>query len=524
MVDSNSKRSSSIRNSTDLSKYNVVPGKPFPPTPPNRDDYYCTFAHDDSERPINWPMWRRVVVKALASVCITFVVWGSAAIGPGLTKVSEEFHVGVTVAILCVSVYVFGFAAGPVFWGPSSEMFGRKLPLVVGMFGYMVFAFGCATAKDFQTLVLCRFFMGTFGCSTLVVGPSISADLFTVTQRGKAVSGVIFCLVAGPMVAPPVNAFTVNSYLGWRWSMYICGIMGALGTSLLVFLLEETYPQLVLKKRAQTIRRETGNWAVSAPIEDMELDTKEIMHRTVLKPMRLLLVEPVLLLLSLYTGFIYGVLYLCLEAVPYIFEVHYHFKGSIAYLPYFGMFIGAGVVVTVNLLFFDPMTATLIRKSGMDEYPEARVPLMMMCGIVFPMGIFLMCWSGAYHAHWIVPTIGAGLIGFGLIGIFQAILVYIIDAYIPVAASAIAANTFLRSAMGGAFPIFALQMFRNLGTQWAGTLLGCLAAVAAPAPFIFFFYGPQIRSRSKYALGDETDKEDLREESLVDPASDYHKV
>jgi len=41
--------------------------------------------------------------------------------------------------------------------------------------------------------------------------------------------------------------------------------------------------------------------------------------------------------------------------------------------------------------------------------------------------------------------------------------------------------------------------FDNLGIQWAGTLLGCLAAVMIPIPFIFYYYGPKIRARSKFA-------------------------
>jgi hypothetical protein len=67
------------------------------------------------------------------------------------------------------------------------------------------------------------------------------------------------------------------------------------------------------------------------------------------------------------------------------------------------------------------------------------------------------------------------------------------------AASAIAANTLLRSIAGAGFPLFAVQMFNNLGIQWAGTLLGCLAAVMIPIPVIFYLYGSRIRARSKFA-------------------------
>jgi DHA1 family multidrug resistance protein-like MFS transporter len=83
--------------------------------------------------------------------------------------------------------------------------------------------------------------------------------------------------------------------------------------------------------------------------------------------------------------------------------------------------------------------------------------------------------------------------------IFLQALNYLVDAYLMFAASAIAGNTFLRSLAGGCFPLFARQMFDGMGIQWASTLLGCVALVLVPIPFIFYFYGGRIRSRSQYA-------------------------
>lgn len=511
-----------------LNEYVVVPGEPFPPTPGPQDKYLVTFAEDDPERPMNWPMWQRIMYKAIATMNITVVTWGSSAISPGISEICEEFHVGQVTGALTVSLYVAGFATGPIFWGPSSEMLGRHVPLVIGVFGFCCFGFACATCKDFQTLMLGRFFMGTFGVSTISVGPAISADVFTTSQRGKAISYVILAIICGPVIAPVVSGYIANSYLHWRWTMYITSIMGCLALVIQLLLFKETYPQTCLRNRAVQIRAATGNWAVSAPIETMELDTKNILHRTILKPFRMLLVEPILLLMSLYHGFIYGILYLCLTAVPIVFQEQYGWKGGNVYLPYLGMFIGCVILVVVNLLVFDKMTERELKRNHGDVAPETRLPLMMMSGVAFAMGIFLTFWSGAYPqlpgkpggAHWIAPTIGLALIGFGLIGIFQAILIYIIDTYLLVAASAIAANTFVRSGMAAAFPLFAAAMFHNLGVQWAGTLLGCLAAVLAPVPFFFYFYGKKIRAKSMYAVGDDNlDLEDLELEIRADPAT-----
>jgi DHA1 family multidrug resistance protein-like MFS transporter len=67
------------------------------------------------------------------------------------------------------------------------------------------------------------------------------------------------------------------------------------------------------------------------------------------------------------------------------------------------------------------------------------------------------------------------------------------------AASVIAANTILRSFVAGAFPLFTQQMFNNLGIQWAGTLLACLATIMIPIPIGFYIYGSKLRKRSVYS-------------------------
>lgn len=235
-----------------LGKYTVVPGKPTPPIPGPQEDYLVTFAEDDPERPFSWPMWRRVLAKGCATINIAIVAWGSSAISPGLTSdngVEHHFHLGGVPATLAITLYVLGFSLGPSVWGPASEMFGRQPPLIVGMFGFVVFGFASATAKDTQTLMISRFFMGAFGTAVIVVGPAISADVFNTSQRGKAISYVILVLNCGPMVAPAVNGYIAFD-LGWRWTMYISSFMGCLGLAIQILIGQETYPQAQLKYRA----------------------------------------------------------------------------------------------------------------------------------------------------------------------------------------------------------------------------------------------------------------------------------
>lgn len=75
---------------------------------------------------------------------------------------------------------------------------------------------------------------------------------------------------------------------------------------------------------------------------------------------------------------------------------------------------------------------------------------------------------------------------------------YVVDAYLPVAASALASINIFRNLAGAAFPLFATQMYEQLNPRWASTLLGLVAAVMAPIPIVLVKYGPRLRKNSKY--------------------------
>lgn len=127
--------------------------------------------------------------------------------------------------------------------------------------------------------------------------------------------------------------------------------------------------------------------------------------------------------------------------------------------------------------------------------------------------------------HWAVPAVSGIFTGFGLMSIFLQALNYLVDAYLMFAASAIAGNTFMRSLAGAGFPLFARQMFEGMGIQWASTLLGCIAVVLAPIPFVFYIYGGKIRARSAYAptfaapAMDESSEESTAEKDNADSAA-----
>ncbi|CZT41529.1 probable fluconazole resistance protein [Rhynchosporium secalis] len=475
-------------------------GKPYPPLLPAREEYVVEFdGPDDPLHAQNWPMKKKVLTAVMLGYTTLVSAFTSSIFSTATRTVAEQYHVSTEVGLLGLSLYVLGFALGPVFWAPLSELKGRRLPLVIAMFGFSIFQVAVAAGKDLQTILLCRFWGGIFGACPLAVVAAVFSDMFDNRTRGLAITLFSMTVFTGPLLAPFIGGFIVDSHLGWRWTEWLVAIMGFVAFFLDLFFLEETYPPVLLIQKAAELRRRTKNWGIHAKQEEIEIDFRELLTKNFSRPMRLLVTEPIVLLLSIYMAFIYGLLYLFLTAYPIVFQQIHGMSAGIGGLPYFGMIAGmiiAGIYVALTQPSYNKK---LLANNGVP-IPEWRLPPVIFGGLSFAGGLFWFGWSGYKESiHWIVPTLSGLLTGFGLLAIFLQSLNYLVDAYLMFAASAIAANTFLRSLAGAGFPLFSQYMFKALKVNWTGTLLGCVALLLVPIPVIFYKYGAKIRQRSTFA-------------------------
>lgn len=210
------------------------------------------------------------------------------------------------------------------------------------------------------------------------------------------------------------------------------------------------------------------------------------------------------------------------QAIPVIFIRTRHFSISNDGLIFIGIGIGSVLAAVVNLWFLRPYPRLLKQWYGFPP-PEERLYSAMLGGPVLVVGIFWLGWSGNYESvPWWIPGLSTILIGLAITLIFISFIVrltptlflltlnisdygmmviqsYLVDTYLMYAASALAGHTIIRSATGAAFPLFTTQMFLNLGINWAATLLGGIALLLAPMPFLFYKYGPRIRTKSSFA-------------------------
>ena len=260
--------------------------------------------------------------------------FGSSIFSAATRAVGAHFNVSSEVALLGISLYILGFATGPSLWAPLSELRGRRLPLVASMFGFSIFTVGTATAKDLQTVMLCRFFSGFFGACPLAVVAAVFSDMFDNKTRGIAITLFSMAVFTGPLLAPFIGGFIVESHLGWRWTAWILSFMGFLAFGLDLLFLQETYPPVILVGKAAELRRRTLNWGIHAKQEEIEVDFRELVTKNFSRPLRLLFTEPIVTLLSIYMAFIYGILYLFLTAYPFVFQGIHHFSAGVSGLTF----------------------------------------------------------------------------------------------------------------------------------------------------------------------------------------------
>jgi hypothetical protein len=147
---------------------------------------------DDPANPLNFKPWMKILNITLVSAICFVTPLGSSMFAPGVPELMEEFKSdNVLLASFVVSVYVLGFAIGPLFFAPLSEIYGRLPVYHFCNASFFAFNIGCALATNLNMLVGFRFLAGVFGSAPLTNGGGTIADLVTPEKRGKAMSGFV---------------------------------------------------------------------------------------------------------------------------------------------------------------------------------------------------------------------------------------------------------------------------------------------------------------------------------------------
>ncbi|RSH82295.1 hypothetical protein EHS25_006005 [Saitozyma podzolica] len=464
------------------------------------DPWSVRFEPGEKINPKNWGVAYRWYLTGVAGLLVLNSTFASSSPSGIVSDMEKEFGFSQEVAVLTISLFVAGYCVGPLLWGPLSESYGRR-PLFIGTFlVYTGFQVGCALSKNTASILVFRFLGGTFAAAPLTNSGALIADIWDGDHRGQAMSLFSLAPFAGPSIGPIVAGFIQVSGTDWRWVFWILTIFAGVCLVIIIFTVPETYAPMILVTKAKRLRKETGEERWYAPLEKADTRWKARLSDILLKPFIMLALEPMLLSVTLYMSFVYGVVYLLFEAYPFVFIENHGFNTGEEGLAFLGFFSGGALMVIFYLAIIEPRYQRHAAKMApAPPKPEKRLELCVISGWCLVVAMFWFGWTSYPSIHWISPVLAGGLIGMGVLGMFVSLFNYIIDVYLWAAASALAGATVARSACGAAFPLFATQMYAKLGTQWASSLLGFLALLMAPIPIVLMKFGPKLRMRSKYS-------------------------
>lgn len=129
-----------------------------------------------------------------------------------------------TLATFSLTIYVLGFALGPLLFAPLSEVYGRAPVYRICLSLFLLCTVGCAVSNSIGMLVAFRFMAGCLGAAPVAIGGAVVGDLFMVSERGTAMSIYQAGQIISAVVGPPMGG-VVGNYMNWRWVFWIVCIL-----------------------------------------------------------------------------------------------------------------------------------------------------------------------------------------------------------------------------------------------------------------------------------------------------------
>ncbi|KAI9450430.1 major facilitator superfamily domain-containing protein [Lactarius psammicola] len=451
-------------------------------------DSYEVFL-EPADNPQKLPLarrWLAVICIATAAICVTCASSMAAAAEGGVRR---QFHVSKETSILGVSLFVLGLGIGPIVAGPMSEIYGRSAVYRVSFSFFFAFMFPVAFAPNIAVYLIFRFLDGFSGAAFLSIAGGSVSDMFSNSEVATPMAVYTVCPFLGPEIGPVFSGF-INQHLDWRWTYRLLIIWSFVQAVALILVVPETCIPVILKWKAQRLRKTTGDPKWYAPMEaEPQINLARKLLNNCWKPFYFVMRDHMLLLLNTWNALILGILYLTFQAFPIIFEGKHGFNMQSTGMTFLGM--ASGMIIG---LCTQPYWNRYKDAHGQEEPPpEFRLRMGQVGGVLVPISLFWLAFTTYRGVHWIVPVIASVPFGTGTYFIFTSSFTYIVVAHRSIAAFALTCNTTMRTTFAAAFPLFAGQMYNKLGTVGATVLLAALTTVMAPLPFVLDYMGNRTR-------------------------------
>ncbi|KAH8805190.1 major facilitator superfamily domain-containing protein [Xylogone sp. PMI_703] len=450
---------------------------------------------NDPLNPRNWSIASRITTTLIVAF-ISFIVGLAASADTAiLPQAAAEFGVSDVVESLALGIYLIGYSVGALFAGPFSETFGRNFVYLTTMILFMIFIMASALSPNIGAQLAFRFLAGAFGATPLTCAGGSISDMWPSLEKTYAFPLFAITGFAGPILGPVVASY-VAEIGSWRWAEWITLIIAGAVLGLVVLLQPETFPPLLLAWKAQRLRERTGDDRFRAELEIVHTSLWTRLKFALTRPI-LFAFEPIVALMTLYLTVLYIVLFTFLDGYTYIFQDVYGTSQGLTNVIFTGLFVGIVLAGFLVPLVYNITKASFAKNSFV---PEVRLWFAMLGAPTIPISLFWMGWTDYSSISIWSPVMASVLLGYGIICIFMTAYMYVIDSYETYAASALTFMTLTRYSIAGGMTVVGVPFYKNMGTHWTLTILGCISVLMVPIPYILYRYGHVVRKRSKYAV------------------------
>ncbi|GJD02789.1 major facilitator superfamily transporter [Colletotrichum higginsianum] len=470
------------------------------------DKYEITEDDCYDELGFSFPKWKKWYILTVIFWVQVSMNFNTSLYSNAIAGISDEFSVSAQAGRCGAMIFLVLYAFGCELWAPWSEEFGRWPVLQLSLLLVNIWQLPVALAPNFASIMVGRALGGLSSAGGSVTLGMI-ADMFESDKQQYAVAYVVFSSVGGSVLGPIVGGFT-EAYLHWRWSIWVQLIFGVAVQALHFFTVPETRTTIMMNRIAKR-RRKEGNPNIWGPDELVpfkdRFSAKEILS-TWVRPFKMFLTEPIVLVLSLLSGFSDALIFMFIQSFVLVYG-QWNFttvQVGLAFIP-----IGIGYVLAW-LLFIPAIKRNIKERRAKPnddraQY-ESRLWFLLYTAPCLPIGLIGFAWTiQGPPIHWIGSMVFAAIVGIANYAIYMATIDYMICAYGPYSASATGGNGWARDFLAGVLTVPATPFFTNIGAdsgknlEYACTILFCISFALVIAVYVIYWKGPALRARSPFA-------------------------
>jgi MFS transporter, DHA1 family, multidrug resistance protein len=158
---------------------------------------------------------------------------------PAFPAIALDLHSTIARVSLSLSSFFIGISFGQLLYGPLLDRFGRKKPLYVGLFLYLLASIGCALAKSADALIALRLLQALGGCVGMVASRAMVRDIFHVKENAKVFSSLMLVVAVSPIIAPTLGGY-ITAAFGWQYVFVILILIAIIIIAAVYFILPES--------------------------------------------------------------------------------------------------------------------------------------------------------------------------------------------------------------------------------------------------------------------------------------------